>query len=115
MSRWFSNNPWGICLVNRYQYSPDFINKSSAEDLLNDARQDITNISKGKILREETFTLDGVPGKTYRYQGPTKAFGEIHFLVDKPFLYEFGCLCHTEADLDAPSVTSYHKSFHLKK
>jgi hypothetical protein len=108
----------GAVFMTAYIDYPDSAFRNGEETMLDGAREGALKNLNGQVVRQESKTLDGNPGRSVTFtgkSGATDVFGRVDYYLVKPRLYQVLFLSQTKEMVDDPGISASFDSFKLKK
>ncbi len=103
----------GVFSVSYMDYPRGAMDKYKADQLLDDARDNVLKISKGKLISEAKVTMNGFPGRAIVFEGASNLVFSAHYYVAKERVYS--ALAYVpKASADSPHVKRFLDSFKLQ-
>jgi len=103
----------GVFSVSYMDYPRGAIDKYQADQLLDDARDTVLKIAKGKLLSETKVTMGGFPGRAIVFEGANNLVFSAHYYVARERVYS--ALAYVpKGSGDSPYVKRFLDSFKLQ-
>lgn len=111
-----STNEEAACMIAYADYPAKAFRGADLEVMLDSTRSGAMRRINGEILREESITLNGYPGRSVYFSGSsgeTVLYGRFDYYIVKPRLYQVGYMTSIEEDVSHPNIEAFFDSFAL--
>ncbi len=116
MITFMSTSTDAACMVAYADYPQSAFKGTDLEEMLDSTRAGTMGNINGHVLREESITLNGYPGRTVYFSGSTddmQLYGRFDYYIVKPRLYQVGYMSANEDDITQPNTDAFFESFAL--
>jgi hypothetical protein len=116
MTTFMSTNEEAVCIIAYADYPAKAFKETDLEVMLDNTRDGAMEKINGEILREESITLNGYPGRSVycsSSSGGSMIYGRFDYYIVKSRLYQVVYMTSNEEEVSHPNTEAFFDSFAL--